>query len=80
MGWEDYRSIYEQMLATSQQLWMQAESLLTAVADACKDGRMELMVESNRLLATCDRLVESKYISAHEKCDLVWQKYFHDKS
>jgi hypothetical protein len=64
-----------------------------AVADACEDGCMELMVESNCLLAACDCLVESKeeilelndlsaqtYVSAHEKCDLVWQKYFCDKS
>jgi hypothetical protein len=52
-----------------------------AVADACEDGCMELMVESNCLLAACDCLVESKeeilelndlsaqtYVSAHEKC------------
>jgi hypothetical protein len=92
-GWEDYRSICEQMLATLRQLWTQAKSLIMAVADACEDGCMELMVESNCLLAACDHLVESKeeilelnnlsaqtYVSAHEKCDLVWQKYFHNKS
>jgi len=91
-GWEDYRSICEQSLATSRQLWTQAESLIT-VADACQDDSVELLVEGNRLLAACDRLVESEeeilelndlsaqtYISAHEQCDLVWQKYFHDKS
>jgi hypothetical protein len=92
-GWENYRSICEQLLATSHQLWTQAESLITAVADACQDDCMELLVEGNRLLAACDRLVESEeeilvlnnlsiqsYVSAHEQRDLVWQKYFRDKS
>jgi hypothetical protein len=92
-GWEDYRSICEQSLATSRQLWTQAESLITAVADTCQDDCVELLVEGNCLLAACDRLVESEeeilelndlsaqtYVSAHEQCDLVWQKYFRDKS
>ena len=92
-GWENYRSICEQLLATSRQLWTQAESLITAVADACQDDCMELLVEGNRLLAACDRLVEyeeeilvlndlsvQSYVSAHEQRDLVWQKYFRDKS
>ena len=92
-GWEDYRLICEQLLATSHQLWTQVESLITAVADACQDDCMELLVEGNHLLAACDLLVESEeeilalnnlitqsYVSAHKECDLLWQKYFHDKS
>jgi hypothetical protein len=92
-GWEDYRSICEQSLATSRQLWTRAESLIMAVADACQDDHVELLVEGNRLLAACDRLVESEeeilelndlstqsYVSAHEQCDLVKQKYFRDES
>jgi hypothetical protein len=92
-GWEDYRSICEQFLATLHQLWTQVESLITAVADTCQDDCVELLAEGNRLLAACNCLVESKeeilalnnlsaqsYVSAHEQCDLVWQKYFRDKS
>ena len=92
-GWEDYRSICKQSLATSCQLWTQVESLITAVADACQDDRVELLVEGNRLLAACNHLVESEeeilelnnlraqsYVSAHEQYDLVWQKYFCDES
>ena len=64
-----------------------------AAAGACQDDCVELLVEGNHLLAACDRLVESEeeilelnnlsaqtYVSAHKQCDLVWQKYFHDKS
>jgi hypothetical protein len=92
-GWEDYRSICEQSLVASRQLWTQVESLIAAAADACQNDCVELLVEGNHLLAACDCLVESEeeilelnnlsaqtYVSAHEQCDLVWQKYFRNKS
>jgi hypothetical protein len=38
------------------------------------------LVESEIEILALNDLSTQSYVSAHEQCDLVWQKYFCDKS
>jgi hypothetical protein len=93
-GWEEYRASCAEPLAAARRLWSQSESLVADVAEHSLDGENSLLQRAcHRMLAACDRLIASEeeilelndlsaqtYAFAHAHRDLVWQKYFCDKS
>jgi hypothetical protein len=92
-GWETLRTRCVEALVAARQLWSQAENLVIEAAEVDVDGDGLTLSECQRLLAACDRLVASEeeildlndlsaetYVIGHTQRDLVWQKFFCDKS
>ena len=92
-GWEQYRPVCEAELMAARQLWSNSEELLVEVAERGNDIDRSLLGGCQELLAACDCWIAAEeeildlndlsaetYVLAGEQRDLVWQKYFRDKS
>jgi hypothetical protein len=87
-GWDDYRSICEEVTEDARQLWRHCETLVNVTAEVDRTEGETLLCESKQLLEACNLAVESKeeivrlmdlgiddYTLAHQNNELCWQQH-----